>query len=56
MPRRRKDMIAVRIAPDMRMAAVATPAYLEQNGVPREPQDQSSPAFALVVEALRYRA
>ncbi|HVM82662.1 MAG TPA: LysR family transcriptional regulator [Candidatus Binatia bacterium] len=34
-----KDMIAVRIAPDMRMAAVATPAYFERHGIPKKPQD-----------------
>ncbi|HWA43487.1 MAG TPA: LysR family transcriptional regulator [Hypericibacter adhaerens] len=34
-----KDMIAVRIAPDMRMAVVGTPAYFETRPVPRKPQD-----------------
>ena len=34
-----RDMIAVRIGPDIRMAAVATPAYFEQHGRPRTPQD-----------------
>ncbi|QHI97436.1 LysR family transcriptional regulator [Xylophilus rhododendri] len=34
-----KDMIAVRIAPDMRQTIVATPAYLQANGVPQSPQD-----------------
>jgi DNA-binding transcriptional LysR family regulator len=34
-----KDMIAVRIAPDMRMVPVATPDYLAQRGVPKRPQD-----------------
>jgi DNA-binding transcriptional LysR family regulator len=33
-----KDMIAVRIAPDMRMAVVAAPAYLERHPAPRTPQ------------------
>jgi DNA-binding transcriptional LysR family regulator len=34
-----KDMIAVRIGPDLEMAVVATPAYLEKHGVPQTPQD-----------------
>lgn len=34
-----KDMIAVRIAPDMRMAVVASPAYLAGREVPVVPQD-----------------
>jgi DNA-binding transcriptional LysR family regulator len=34
-----KDMIAVRIGPDLRMAAVATPDYLNRHGSPRTPQD-----------------
>lgn len=34
-----KDMIAVRIAPDMPMAVVAAPAYLEKHGLPAAPQD-----------------
>ena len=34
-----KDMIAVRIAPDMRMAAVASPAYFKTRPVPKHPQD-----------------
>ena len=34
-----KDMIAVRIAPDMRMAAVAAPSYFAQRAAPRKPQD-----------------
>lgn len=34
-----KDMIAVQIGPDMRMAAVASPAYLAQRGVPQTPHD-----------------
>ena len=29
-----KDMIAVRIGPDLEMAVVATPAYLEARGIP----------------------
>lgn len=34
-----KDMIAVRIAPDMRMAVVASPAYMAGRDVPQVPQD-----------------
>lgn len=34
-----KDMIAVRLAPDMRQTIVATPAYLHARGVPQTPQD-----------------
>ena len=34
-----RDMIAVRIAPDMRMAVVGSPAYLEKYGVPQTPHD-----------------
>lgn len=34
-----KDMAAVRIAPDMRMAAVAAPSYLADRPVPRRPED-----------------
>jgi len=34
-----RDMIAVRIGPDLRMAAVATPAYFKEHGIPKVPQD-----------------
>lgn len=34
-----QDMIAVRIGPDMRMAAAASPAYLARHGVPSTPHD-----------------
>jgi DNA-binding transcriptional LysR family regulator len=34
-----KDMIAVRLTPDVQMTAVASPGYLEQHGVPRIPAD-----------------
>jgi DNA-binding transcriptional LysR family regulator len=34
-----KDMVAVRIGPDMRMAAVASPAYFSGRKPPRVPQD-----------------
>jgi DNA-binding transcriptional LysR family regulator len=36
-----KGMVAVRIGPDMRMAAVATPAYFTSHRPPRVPQDLS---------------
>ena len=34
-----KDMIAVRMAPDMQMAVVAAPGYLDKHGLPAAPQD-----------------
>ncbi len=34
-----KDMIAVRVSPDMRMCVVATPAYLTAHGTPQTPAD-----------------
>ncbi|RYF68385.1 MAG: LysR family transcriptional regulator [Comamonadaceae bacterium] len=34
-----KDMVAVRIAPDMRMAVAASPAYLAGKPMPKKPQD-----------------
>ena len=34
-----QDMVAVRIGPDMRMAAVASPAYFSARKPPRAPQD-----------------
>lgn len=34
-----RDMIAVRIAPDMRMMVVGSPAYFERHARPRTPQD-----------------
>ncbi len=34
-----KDMIAVRIGPDWRLVAVASPAYLDTHGMPEHPQD-----------------
>jgi DNA-binding transcriptional LysR family regulator len=34
-----KDMIAVRIGPDMRMAVVGSPSYFEKHPPPRTPQD-----------------
>ena len=34
-----KDMIAVRIGPELRMVVVGSPAYFKKNPVPRTPQD-----------------
>jgi DNA-binding transcriptional LysR family regulator len=34
-----KDMIAVRIAPDARLAIVGSPAYLETHPIPKQPKD-----------------
>lgn len=34
-----KDMIAVRIGPEMRMAVVGSPGYFERHGMPAAPQD-----------------
>jgi DNA-binding transcriptional LysR family regulator len=34
-----KDMVAVRIGPDMRMAVVAAPSYFEARSEPQRPQD-----------------
>ena len=34
-----KDMIAVRIGPDMRMAVVGTPSYFRKRSEPKKPQD-----------------
>jgi hypothetical protein len=34
-----KDMIAVRIGPDMRMSVVSAPAYFERHSEPKRPQD-----------------
>lgn len=37
-----KDMIAVRIGPDIRMAVVASPAYFERHRPPETPQDMTA--------------
>lgn len=34
-----KDMTAVRIGPDLRMAAIGTPGYFKGRSIPRSPQD-----------------
>lgn len=37
-----KDMIAIRIGPEMRMAVVGSPAYFDRYGIPETPQDLTS--------------
>jgi DNA-binding transcriptional LysR family regulator len=37
-----KDMIAVRIGPEMRMAVVGSPSYIKRYGIPKRPQDLTS--------------
>lgn len=37
-----KDMIAVRIGPDMRMAVVGAPSYFAKRSLPKKPQDLTS--------------
>ncbi|OYD73692.1 UNVERIFIED_ORG: DNA-binding transcriptional LysR family regulator [Burkholderia sp. CF145] len=39
-----KDMTAVRIGPDMRIAIVGTPAYLAKHPLPKKPQDLTAHA------------
>ena len=34
-----QDMIAAKVGPDLRMAVVASPAYVDQHGAPKEPRD-----------------
>ncbi len=34
-----QDMIAIRLAPDMRQTIVASPSYLQSHGIPHTPQD-----------------
>jgi DNA-binding transcriptional LysR family regulator len=48
-----KDMIAVRIGPDIRMAVVGAPSYFERHPLPKTPQEpyraqlhQYSPSYA----------
>ncbi|PTR33911.1 LysR family transcriptional regulator [Luteibacter sp. OK325] len=33
------DMVAVRLGPDLRQIAIASPAYIEKNGMPQVPED-----------------
>lgn len=46
------DMIAVKIGPPIRLAAVATPGYFQQHGVPEHPDDLDNHACL----ALRFHA
>jgi DNA-binding transcriptional LysR family regulator len=53
-----KDMIAVRLTPDVQMIAVASPAYLAQRGTPRTPADLNNHAcinWRLQVDGRAYR-
>jgi DNA-binding transcriptional LysR family regulator len=53
-----KDMIAVRLTPDVKMAAVASPDYLAHRGVPHTPVDLHSHAcinWRLQAEGRAYR-
>ena len=43
-----KDMIAVRIGPDMRMAVVGSPSYIERYGIPKTPQDLTCASCAIL--------
>jgi DNA-binding transcriptional LysR family regulator len=36
-----KDMVAVRIGPELRMAVIGSPSYLKNRTIPRTPQDLS---------------
>jgi DNA-binding transcriptional LysR family regulator len=53
-----KDMIAVRLTPDVKMIAVASPAYLALRGTPRTPDDLHDHAcinWRLQVDGRAYR-
>lgn len=53
-----KDMIAVRLTPDVKMAAVASPDYLALRGVPQTPADLHSHAcinWRLALDGRPYR-
>ncbi|MFJ3462919.1 LysR family transcriptional regulator [Achromobacter spanius] len=53
-----KDMIAVRLTPDVKMMAVASPGYLAHRGVPQSPADLHSHAcinWRLQVDGRAYR-
>jgi len=42
-----RDMIAVRVTKEMRLAVVGSPAYFESNNIPRHPQDlKATPALS----------
>ena len=44
-----KDMIAVRIGPDIRMAVVGAPSYFADHQVPRTPRELAAGTAALPV-------
>ena len=53
-----KDMIAVRLSPDLNMVAVASPGYLAARGVPKTPADLHSHAcinWRLQMDGRQYR-
>ncbi len=53
-----KDMVAIRLTPDMHMVAVASPDYLAQHGAPRSPADLHAHAcinWRLQSEGRQYR-
>ena len=53
-----KDMIAVRLTPDMKMLAVAAPEYLKRRGTPQSPADLHNHAcinWRLQLEGRAYR-
>ena len=53
-----KDMIAVRLTPDLKMVAVASPDYLARHGTPRSPADLHGHAcinWRLKVDGRHYR-
>lgn len=53
-----KDMIAIRLTPDMNMVAVASPDYLARRGTPRSPADLHQHAcinWRLQMEGRQYR-
>lgn len=53
-----KDMIAVRLTPDLNMVAVASPGYLAERGIPKTPADLHRHAcinWRLQVDGTQYR-
>ena len=53
-----KDMVAVRLTPDLRMVAVASPGYLADRGIPRTPADLHGHAcinWRLQMDGRQYR-
>lgn len=53
-----KDMVAIRLTPDMNMVAVASPEYLARRGTPKSPADLHKHAcinWRLQIEGRQYR-